>query len=135
MPCFVTARRMRSIPSAVFGPALRPPCSLQRPFIIAGHWQRVPRRVFAPQRGAFEKSPGAFPFLSHPRRLSWGVLSVFRVIPHRPRSCGCHSADDGLSALVYMDVLHGYLLLARFALELLHGLDLVQVQPHQTDRP
>jgi hypothetical protein len=24
-PCFVTARRMRSIPSAVFGPVLRPP--------------------------------------------------------------------------------------------------------------
>jgi hypothetical protein len=29
-PCFVTARRMRSMPSAVLGPVLSPPWFLQR---------------------------------------------------------------------------------------------------------
>jgi hypothetical protein len=35
-PCFHRARRHRSIPSAVLGPALFPPCRRQRPFLSAG---------------------------------------------------------------------------------------------------
>lgn len=77
---------MRSIPTRVLGPVLRPPCSLHRPFGIAGHIHGVPRRFFAPQRAAFEKSPAGLPFRSFPRRFSWGVSLVFVVIP-RPPSC------------------------------------------------
>jgi hypothetical protein len=81
-PCFVTARRMRAIPLAVFGPVLSPPWIRQRPFAMAGHWHGVPRLVLAPHRGAFEKSPVRLPFLSHPRRssgLHWGALSSFVI--------------------------------------------------------
>lgn len=81
-PCFVTARRMRAIPLAVFGPVLSPPWIRQRPLAIAGHWHGDPRLVLAPHRGAFEKSPVRLPFLSHPRRssgLHWGALSGFVI--------------------------------------------------------
>ena len=104
---------MRAIPSGVLGPVLRPPCSRQRPFGIAGHMQGVPRRFLAPQRAAFEKSPEGLPFLSIPRRFSWGVSLIFSVIPHPPaRSSCCHCANDGLAAIMDMDVLHCDLLLA-----------------------
>jgi hypothetical protein len=56
-PCFVTAHRMRSIPSGVFTPVLRPPWSLHRAFGIAGHRQGAPLRFLAPHRAAFERSP------------------------------------------------------------------------------
>ena len=39
------------------------------------------RRVLAPQRAAFEKSPEGLPFLSTPRRFSWGVSFVFLALP------------------------------------------------------
>lgn len=79
-PCFVTAFLMRAIPSAVFGPVESPPCRRHRPFAIPGHWQGVPRLVFAAHRGAFEKSPGGFLFFIHPRRFSWGVVVIFMLI-------------------------------------------------------
>jgi hypothetical protein len=69
------------MPAAVFGPVLSPPWSLHRPFFITGHWQRVPRLVFAPQRAAFKKSPDGLPFLSIPRRLSWGVPPISSTLP------------------------------------------------------
>jgi hypothetical protein len=47
-PYFQLALRLRPSPSGVRGPVLRPSCSRQRPFFMAGHWQRVARRVFAP---------------------------------------------------------------------------------------
>jgi hypothetical protein len=47
-PCFVLARRALSIPSFVLGPVLRPPCSLQRPFRMAGEPQALPRRFLVP---------------------------------------------------------------------------------------
>src|ERR1017187_8549588 len=72
---------MRAIPSAVLGPVLSPPWSRQRPFAIAGHWHGDPRLVFAPHRGAFKKSPGRLPFLSCPRRGSWGAPSGFVIAP------------------------------------------------------
>jgi len=90
-PCLVTACRMRSIPAAVLGPVLRPPCSLQRPFGIAGHLQELPRRFIAPHRGALEKSPEELPFLSLPRRLSWGVPAISAGYPHL-----CHLAPKGV---------------------------------------
>jgi len=49
---------IRSIPSCVLGPVLRPQWSRHRRFCIAGHLQGVPRLVLAPQRSAFSKSPG-----------------------------------------------------------------------------
>jgi hypothetical protein len=88
-PCFVFARRIRSIPSAVLGPVLNPPCILHLPFSIAGPLQRVCLRVLAIHRGAARKSPGGLLFLSHPRRFAWGVPSFSCVIPRslqiRPR--------------------------------------------------
>jgi len=96
---------MRSIPSAVFGPVLSPPWSLQRPFFIAGHWQWVLLLVFAPHRAAFAKSPGGLAFLSIPRRLSWGVPSIWPnlspsaiIWPSRQSSRPVYFADaDALS--------------------------------------
>ena len=103
---------MRSIPAAVFGPVLSPPWSLQRPFAIAGHWQSVPRRVFAPHRAALVKSPGEFPFFNHPRRFSWGVLLIFRR-PPAPWPPGLHASGNyGLPAVRYPNVLNHYRLFA-----------------------
>jgi hypothetical protein len=65
-PCFHRALRDRSSPSGVLGPVLSPPCIRQRPLGIAGPLQGVPRRVLAPHRLAFRKSPGGLPFLSQP---------------------------------------------------------------------
>src|SRR5215468_4499738 len=55
--------RRRAMASALYHPCFRaflfpfgapgdgPPCIRQRPFGIAGDWQGLPLRVFAPQRG------------------------------------------------------------------------------------
>jgi hypothetical protein len=69
------------MPSGVFAPVLSPPCSLHRPLGIPGHWQGVPRRFFAPHRGAFEKSPVGLPFLSHPCRFSRGDSVISSTLP------------------------------------------------------
>jgi len=72
------------MPSSVFGPVLSPPWSLQRPFGMAGHWQGVPRRFFAPHPFALKKSPGGLPFRSDPLRWLWGVSSIVVIIPRPP---------------------------------------------------
>jgi hypothetical protein len=59
LPCFRFARRQCSSPSGVRGPVDMPPWFRQRVYRllltlqIADAWQGVPRRVFAPHRGAF----------------------------------------------------------------------------------
>jgi hypothetical protein len=40
---------------------------------MAGHWQGVPRRAFAPHRKALVKSPGGLSFFNWPRRFSWDI--------------------------------------------------------------
>ena len=55
------------------GPVLNPPCIRQRRFPrTAGDRQIPPRRVRAPQRGAFEGSPEGFPFFRRPLSGPWG---------------------------------------------------------------
>ena len=83
-PCFHFAMRQRASPSAVRGPVLLPPCIRQRPFAIPGAAHRVPRRVFAPQRGAVLGSPAGFPFLSQPRRFAGGSSTVCLLTPGPP---------------------------------------------------
>ena len=64
-PCFQRAPRLRSSPSAVRGPVLRPPCIRQRaePRTAGARHGWPPRvRAFAPQRGARDGSPQALPF-------------------------------------------------------------------------
>ena len=86
LPCRRFARRERSFPSGVRGPVLFPPCRRQRPFFIAGAWQGVPRRVLAPQRGAFEGSPTGLPFLRNRNscgsggRVVWGSVTVLLTV-------------------------------------------------------
>jgi hypothetical protein len=111
------------MPSEVFGPVLRPPWSLHRPLAIAGHWHGVPQRFFAPQRLTVVKSPGGLSFLSHPRRRSGGVSTVFCTIPHpSPRFSCRHCPNNGLAPLVNVDMLHCNVLLARLARQPLHRL-------------
>ena len=134
-PCFVTARLTRSIPSGVRGPVERPPCMRHRPFGIAGHRHGTPCRFLAPQRGAFRKSPGGFPFLSQPRRCSWGPCSVPRIIPHPPPPSALawrsHSPDNRLATRMDVHVFDDDFLLRGLALQLGHGLELLGVQLHQ----
>jgi hypothetical protein len=59
--------------------------STPRPHAERGARQR-PCLVFAPQRAAFEKSPGRLAFLSLPRRFSWGVCSGSLTLPPPPGS-------------------------------------------------
>ena len=120
---------MRSIPSGVFGPVLNPPWSRHRPFGIAGHWQSVPRRFFAPHRAALVKSPGGLPLFSRPRRFSWGVCSGIAIAPLPSPGCA-HRPHNRLPALMDMDVLHRYLLLTGQALQFLPGFNLLQVEVH-----
>ena len=78
--------RRSAIASTVYHPCFRaflfpfgapgdgPPCIRQRPFGIAGDWQGLPLRVFAPQRGldCMSKSMGLsldFGRWASPRRL------------------------------------------------------------------
>src|SRR4029450_2776365 len=74
---------MRSIPATVLGPVLSPPCSRQRPFFMAGHWQGVPFRVLAPHRWALLKSPTALLLFSHPCRRRWDVPRIFWLLIFR----------------------------------------------------
>lgn len=124
---------MRSIPASVFGPVLSPPWSLHRPFGIAGHWHRVARRVFASHRGAFEKSPDGLAFLSAPRRFSWGVSLIFRSILLPLFPCG-HCPNNGLPASMHVDMLHGYSLSPRPALQSLHGVQLLDIKRKEFTR-
>jgi hypothetical protein len=104
-PCFHRARRLRARPVAVRGPVLVPPCIRQRPFAMAGPRQAVCLRVLAPQRGAFEGSPGGLPFLSHPRRVAWGSSSVLAMLPPLARAPADSPSDDCLTARTHADVL------------------------------
>jgi hypothetical protein len=98
-PHFQVPPRMRSIPASVFGPVLSPLWSLHRPFAMAGHWQDVPRLFFAPQRRTRDRSPGGLPFLSHPRRGSWGTPSIFSMLPTIANPQPLPSPDRGISTV------------------------------------
>jgi hypothetical protein len=64
-PCFVFAARIRSIPSAVRGPVLRPPWRWQRCRPRrAGQPHGIPRRLRAPHLDASVGSPPTTPFFS-----------------------------------------------------------------------
>ena len=66
-PCFHRALRLRSSPSGVRGPVLRPPWRRhrRRPRHL-GALHIAPFRVFAPHLGASASFPGLFPFFSQP---------------------------------------------------------------------
>jgi hypothetical protein len=115
-PCFVRACCIRRIPASVFGPVLRPPWSLHRPFVMAGHWHSEPRRVFALHLGAFVKSPQGLPFLSQPRPGSWGLSSLFSIGPFHRRNCPHNCSPAG----IHIYVLNYDLLLSNFSFELSH---------------
>src|SRR5215470_17665148 len=93
--------RRRAMASAVYQPCLRaflfpfgapgdvPQCIRHRPFGIAGDWQGLPLRVFAPQRGldCMSKSMGLsldFGRRGHPRCLvdvsNDGIVGVDRDV-------------------------------------------------------
>src|SRR5258708_2630656 len=76
-----------------------------RPFAIAGPQQVVWRRVLAPQRRAFERSPGGFPFFSHPRRDAWGSSPVLAISPPLARAPAQAARDDRLTAGLDVDLL------------------------------
>ncbi len=116
-PCLVTACRIRSIPSAVFAPVDNPPCNLHLPFRIAGHRHKVPARVFAPHRGAFNQSPGGLPFFNQPR-FSWGDSFIFDLPPYLPLYPlhGVHVSDNRFSTIMNVNMLHRYFLLSGLAL-------------------
>jgi hypothetical protein len=82
-PCFQAARLDLANPSGVRGPVLAPPCMRHRPFLIAADLQGASLRVRAPQRGAFNGSPGGLPFFSHPNRDARGS-SVISPTPSPP---------------------------------------------------
>ena len=105
-PCFQRARLERARPAAVVGPVDNPPCSLQRPFRIAGHWHGVPFRVRAPHRGALLRFPEGLPFLSNPHRFTWGSFAVLLCIPtpHPP----VDRPYNRLTASLHGDVLNGH---------------------------
>src|SRR5689334_15630613 len=71
----VRARRMRSIPSAVLGPVLAPPCIRHLPFAIAGPLHAFPLLVRAPQRGACNRP------LPHLYRSQLGPSRASPLIP------------------------------------------------------
>ena len=106
-PCFVLARRIRSKPSAVRGPVLLPPCSLQRPLAIAGDSHGFPLRVFAPQRG-HDCAMGSV--VRQSGRRCVGLFFASFVTPSPSRFLR-HGPDNGLPAFVDRDVLHRHLLL------------------------
>src|SRR5690348_8172003 len=66
-PALKFASLLFSLPAAVRGPVLHPPCMRQRPFAIAAALHGAPPRVraFAPQRGAFPGSPTGLPLRNH----------------------------------------------------------------------
>lgn len=71
----VTAWRIRSIPSGVLGPVLRPPWSRQRPFFMAGDWQRY-ATASTPHFATSRRLPRGLPFLSQPARCSAVCLTA-----------------------------------------------------------
>jgi hypothetical protein len=82
-PCRQRALRARSRPSGVRGPVLKPPCTRQRPFGIAGAWQGAPSRFRrAPHRGA---SWARARWSRQP--CSSGSSVIFDLGPRR-RACG-----------------------------------------------
>ena len=84
-----------------FEPVDLPPCSRQRPFGIAGDRHGFPFLVRAPHRGLWCIGNGFFT----------GLISSFRRTPRHPLAMAFDMADDGLAALVDVDVLDGDLLL------------------------
>jgi hypothetical protein len=88
-----------------FGPEPgAPPCIRQRrlPFTI-GDWQGFPCRVRAPHRGDSRRGNGSSVI------RCMGLPFIFRP---RPPPCVGYVADDGLSALVDVDMLDHHFLLA-----------------------
>ena len=74
---------------------------------LAGPRQSVPRRVLAPHLGANKGAPGGLPFFSHPRRGSWGLVSILRSPPRLTRSPSrtTNSPNYRLSASSDVDLL------------------------------
>jgi hypothetical protein len=67
-----------------------PPCSRQRPWLVAGDWHSVPRRVLAKQRRAWRNCEG-----SGIGRFM-GLTFNYRRLPGRPLGC----LDVNVSVLV-----------------------------------
>lgn len=65
----------------------------------------VPRRVLAPQRGAFDGSPRGLPFLSGPDSRFIGSILGFCQLPPAPRPPVHTARDDRLTAGTDVDVL------------------------------
>ena len=87
-PCFVAARRMRSIPSGgSVGPVLEAAMYATR---SVGHrWTPTASFLFGSSLhigGPSRNRQGGFPFLSHPRRFRRGVPCDFKRHPPPPRS-------------------------------------------------
>jgi hypothetical protein len=86
-PCLRLAAAHFDFPASVRGPVDAPPCNLQRRRLpvrgltIAGHWQRVPRLVFAPQRRARAGLPPGAPFLRRPLLGLTGVTACCATAP------------------------------------------------------
>ena len=108
-PCFVAARRMRSIPSAVFGPAPGLGAAPRRLREVAG-WVAIPE----PPAPLFMGWLIGFPF--HPPR----PVPVSSAQP-------CH---DGLSAVMDVDMLYRHRPLPRFAAKPLKRVRLFNEHPH-----
>ncbi len=77
---------------------------------------RVPRRVFAPQRAAFEKSPGVFPLLSQRAACHGVTVRIGSLNPSLVGPSGTHGPHDRLSAFMNVDVLDGDFLIERLML-------------------
>lgn len=109
-PCFVRDALMRSIPAAVRGPVLGPPCIRHRPLGMAGPLQGVPFRVRAPHGLALARSPGGLPFLSQPRRTVWGLPGISVPSPRlRPPTLHAAGSDNSLPAGPDLHMLVHYL--------------------------
>lgn len=105
-PCFVRDALMRSIPAAVRGPVLGPPCMRHLPFGIAGPLHGVPFRVRAPHGAASVRSPGGFPFFNQPRRTVWGLPAISTLPPGLvPPALHATSGNDGLAAWADLHIL------------------------------
>ena len=113
-----------------------PPCIRHLPFLIAGPTQDVPSRVFAPQRGVFDKLPDGFPFLRASRCVS---SLVSRVLTMVCLFCWSFSnadrTDDSPTAFMNMDVFHGDSLLTHLTSQPRHRLKLFTEQTHEPHGP
>jgi hypothetical protein len=105
---------------------------------MAGAWQLVCLRVFAPHRGALAGFPGGLLFFSHPDptvfSFTFGILVftspfqfdlvvVLADLPH-----------DGLPTLVHMNVLHSHFLF-EFTAITAQGFCKVGKYPHNSGLP